>query len=197
MLGYSLRLIWCCSLPSLPCSLRVFFSNDFLFVIFSQPFLFCQGKNICHSIFLCTDGGALTVTRVPTRSFRTLLPSVWFDYEVWKQEGVAFWPWVKYSVGYSHHCFLLEFIAQGYSSISFLMHYCVGRMQVCPFLAWVLASTRPGKGTQVPDNKPLPLVEIGCSQILFVVLSFWKLRGPLFRHWFSVSTHWGFKLISV
>jgi hypothetical protein len=53
-------------------------------------FYFVKEKNICHSVFLCTNGGALTIARVPTRSFRTLLPSVLVDYEAWKYEDVAF-----------------------------------------------------------------------------------------------------------
>jgi hypothetical protein len=31
--------------------------------------------------FLCINGGALTVVRVPTRSFQTLIPSVWVEYK--------------------------------------------------------------------------------------------------------------------
>jgi hypothetical protein len=55
-------------------------------------FYFSKEKNICHSVFLCTDGGALTVARVPTRSFQTLLPSIWVDYKAWKLDDVACQP---------------------------------------------------------------------------------------------------------
>jgi hypothetical protein len=43
-------------------------------------FYFVKEKYLTFG-FLCSNGGALTVARVPTRSFQTLLPSDWVDYE--------------------------------------------------------------------------------------------------------------------
>jgi hypothetical protein len=112
------------------CPSRVL-SNDLLFE-FALLFYFVK-ENIWHSVFLCINGGALTIARVPTRSFQTLLPSIWVDYE--EKHGNR-WMW-RFNPKLSNPSatdFIVPFWV--YKSIfcfvNFLMYYHDGWMQVCP-----------------------------------------------------------------
>jgi hypothetical protein len=109
----------------------------------------------CIKGFLCINGGALTVARVPTRSSQTLLPSVRVDYEA-KHGNRRVWRFGPKLSDPTTMVIIIPFrvYKTRFYSVTFLMFTVMAECRCAHFTAQVPASVHPGKGTRVPKYDP-------------------------------------------